>query len=481
MSRRGIFLTASIAVCGLAVLLTLSSASWERPVALFWIVLVAASLCVVAATCLVVLAHRNDQAELGLVAGAFLAASLLPLAHGILLPGVLYGSNSATATAVFLVAPIMLVANFPTIFRTNRLFVGINRRWRVWVGAVAIVVIVICAVLLQFPSISVMPTPGTAAAWIISPILYALLVALGLRHIYLAEIAERNGPALVGYGYLLVGASGLVFLDSAMWSPLFWFAHAIDIAGVFLATIGGLVAYRRTGVVSEVLAPVVAVHPHAALEVGLNPSVHEFIAQLEQKDALTRDHVIRTGALAIDVARELDLGPREVRQCGLVGLLHDIGKLGIPDEILTKPGRLTDDEYATIKNHTNLGDQILRSSPSLAPIAGDVRAHHERFDGTGYPDAKAGFDIPLNARIVAVCDAYDAMAVTRHYRDGMDCDEVVTILKRHSGSQWDPTAVDALLRVIDRSRDRVLKPTALVNVGTRIGCDCAPAGATATV
>lgn len=131
-------------------------------------------------------------------------------------------------------------------------------------------------------------------------------------------------------------------------------------------------------------------------------------------------------------------------------LLHDIGKLGIDDSVLMKPGRLTSDEYALIQHHTIIGAELLRAVPSLAAVAPIVRAHHERLDGNGYPDRLVGDAIPLEARIVAVCDAYDAISNTRHYRQGMGHDRAIAILHEHSGTQWDTRIVETVANVTAR-------------------------------
>lgn len=332
--------------------------------------------------------------------------------------------------------------------------------------------------LLAYPSARVFPDPGSGLGIAYALAAFALAVGFGWRHVRLAEIAERPEPMVVGMGYLLVGASALVFAGASMWSTYFWLAHAVDIAGVFLATIGALVLYRRHGSVFTVLGPVTAVEPRQAFEVGLSPVVHRFVADLEAKDQITRDHVIRTGALAVDVAAELGLSPADVRRAGLVGLLHDVGKLEIPDEVLQKPDRLSDDEFAVMRSHATIGGDLLAATPVLADLAPAVRAHHERLDGRGYPDRLEGEEIPLVARIVSVCDSYDAMAFTRHYRMGMDPDRVRAILAEHAGAQWDPIVVDALLRVVDRRDERAT--WSLDGVGrdeeplAPIGCDCLP-------
>jgi two-component system, cell cycle response regulator len=123
--------------------------------------------------------------------------------------------------------------------------------------------------------------------------------------------------------------------------------------------------------------------------------------------------------------------------------LHDVGKMAIPDAILSKPGALDEQEWAFMRRHTIFGERILSAAPALLPVAKVVRSTHERYDGDGYPDRLAGEEIPLGARIIAVCDAFHAMISNRPYRKGMNMEEALEELQRCSGTQFDPAVVDA--------------------------------------
>ena len=469
---------AALLAAGVISVVALDHHVWVAPTVLFWLVLIAASLCAVTSGFVGLLAHRLDQLELAVVSAFFFAGSMLPLAHGITTPGVLYGDNMATMSAVCLAIPAGAAAGGFVAHGPGR--------WRVRLSVSGALVVWLSALLLAYPSARIFPEPGSPLGVAYALGAFGLAIGFGWRHVRLAEIAERPQPLVVALGYVLLGASALVFLGASMWSTYFWLAHAVDIVGVFCATIGALVVYHRHGSISAVLEPITALAPRQAFEVGLSPVVHRFVADLDAKDTITRDHVIRTGALAVDVANELDLAPAEIRRCGLVGLLHDVGKLEIPDAVLQKPGRLTDDEFDVMRGHAEIGSRLVSGSDVIADLALAVRGHHERIDGRGYPDGLVGEEIPIVARVVSVCDSYDAMAYTRHYREGMDAARVRGILREHAGSQWDPEVVDALLRVVEgRTDDEIW---ALSEVGRSdagpaephpIGCDCLPAFADA--
>src|SRR3954453_7086711 len=155
------------------------------------------------------------------------------------------------------------------------------------------------------------------------------------------------------------------------------------------------------------------------------------------------DHVAGVAHLAELVARKLGLAQDEVARARLTGALHDIGKMAIPDDILEKPGPLDAEEWESLHRHTLIGERILVGAPALAHVAGLVRSSHERFDGTGYPDALAGTDIPLVSRIVFVCDAFDAMISKRPYGEARTIEAALAELKRTAGTQFDPVAVAA--------------------------------------
>jgi putative nucleotidyltransferase with HDIG domain len=181
---------------------------------------------------------------------------------------------------------------------------------------------------------------------------------------------------------------------------------------------------------------------------------------LEAKDAVTSQHTEEVVRLAVAVAAELDLDLDAVRNVELGAVLHDIGKVRVPESILNKPGPLTDEEWAVMKTHPEVGEHILRPIQSLSGILPIVRHHHERWDGGGYPDKLSGRAIPLGARVVAVCDAYRAMTEDRPYRKALSTDEARKELHEGAGTQFDPDCVEAMIRALER-RDSAATVVAL--------------------
>jgi diguanylate cyclase (GGDEF)-like protein/putative nucleotidyltransferase with HDIG domain len=174
------------------------------------------------------------------------------------------------------------------------------------------------------------------------------------------------------------------------------------------------------------------------------------LAALNARENYTAEHSEAVLELALEVAAELGLGSDAASSVGQVALLHDIGKVGVPDAILQKQGRLTGPEWDVMREHPAIGAQIVGAIGSLSHLAPAVRAEHERWDGDGYPDGLAGDDVPLSSRICFVCDAWHAMTSDRPYRRALTPEQARAELERHAGGQFCPTTVAALIRVLDR-------------------------------
>lgn len=174
---------------------------------------------------------------------------------------------------------------------------------------------------------------------------------------------------------------------------------------------------------------------------------------IDAKDKYTNGHSARVAHYSKILAAALGESEEQQMEVYYAALLHDIGKIGIPDTIINKPSKLNDDEYAIIKNHPDIGSQILSSISTMENIAVGARGHHERFDGTGYPDGKVGKDIPLISRILCVADAYDAMTSNRSYRSYMKQSDVRRELLEHSGTQFDPEIAQKMIDIIDADVD----------------------------
>ncbi len=181
-------------------------------------------------------------------------------------------------------------------------------------------------------------------------------------------------------------------------------------------------------------------------------AIRALVASIDAKDGYTHRHSERVAAFASRIAQEMEVSEDEIEMVQLAALLHDVGKIGVPESILNKPGRLTEEEFAHMRRHPLFGLKILSHirSPRFRGILPAVRSHHERWDGNGYPDGLARDEIPMIGRILAVADFLDALTSDRAYRDGLDFDQVVMMIEEGAGEHFDPAVAEAAVELHSR-------------------------------
>jgi len=191
------------------------------------------------------------------------------------------------------------------------------------------------------------------------------------------------------------------------------------------------------------------------LEQAYMESIETLRFTVEAKDTYTRGHSDRVSEYSVLIGKKLGLSNEEINTLKIGGLFHDIGKIGVPDSILLKNAKLTDDEYSEIKNHPSIGAHILSNATIFKDALPVVKHHHERYDGNGYPGKLKGEDIPLLARIAAVADSFDAMTSRRTYRDSLDLDFVKAEIEKCKGTQFDPSCADAFLDILNNEFEKI--------------------------
>lgn len=220
--------------------------------------------------------------------------------------------------------------------------------------------------------------------------------------------------------------------------PLFWILLVILLLIIVAAVMYVISAARLRA----------ARHRQEAYKKIVEQSLKTFAETIDAKDKYTTGHSLRVASYSRELSRRIGLSEAEQERIYYIALLHDIGKIGVPDSILTKPGKLTDEEMEIIRTHPAIGGKILENFTAIDGISQGARYHHERYDGNGYCEKKAGTDIPLEARIIGVADTYDAMSSTRCYRQALSQEAIIEELKRVSGSQLDPEIVPHMLSMI---------------------------------
>lgn len=442
------------------------------PQDLFVIMVSLTSLAALSSGMLINRARRTNETELGYLGLFFFTVAVLSIAQAITTPGVLFDFEQSRQTTTIWSIPFALVAALPAMLIRSTTGYSIDSQWRLWISTFQQLIVALAALLLVFPERFPSATVGASSAVVVTVFVVVGCAVLSKRHYDLAVIARSPEPLVVSLGYGLVGGSMLMWLGASPYSVAFWVSQFLLMFGAIAGTIGGLSVYRQTNVVRPMIASIIEVDPRCALEVGVEPSVQQFLRDIEIKDPVAADHIVRTTWLAMTVGPKLGLERTDLRDLGLAALLHDIGTLLVPEMVRTKSAPLDEDEYEILKRHAVYGADLVERSPALQTIAPAVRAHHEYIDGSGYPKGLRGPKVPLIARIVAVCDAFDALAHTRQYRPSLDQELAIEILERGAGSKWDRRVVETVVRTV-RHQPPTHFPERLDVVG-RIGCDCIP-------
>jgi putative nucleotidyltransferase with HDIG domain len=258
-----------------------------------------------------------------------------------------------------------------------------------------------------------------------------------LLQVYAPIAGSRPGQVIGAYEIYANPASVNQLIGSRR--RMIW----LTVAAVFLALWAALALLVRSA--SRRL-----VESHRLLEESALEAVASLNETVDAKDPYTAGHSLRVQRIAVEIGREMGLGKEYLETLHYAGLFHDIGKIGVPDAILTKPDRLTDEEFEIVKRHPEDGARIVGRLRSLQAIVPAILHHHERWDGFGYPHALRSDEIPVEAGIVGLADAFDAMTTDRPYSDARPMDEAVQEIVRNRGTQFAPAAVDAFLRVAER-------------------------------
>ena len=223
------------------------------------------------------------------------------------------------------------------------------------------------------------------------------------------------------------------------WHVSWWTLHIVLLASVISVFTGLILQFRG----SAGLGTIFSGEMYGKLVYGISPSVRALVLATEARDRYTGGHNLRVALFALRLAQELNLSPEQRRAVAHGGVIHDVGKIALPDSILNKPSRLTDEEFAEVKRHPVTGHGIGTHLGMGGQELDVIRHHHERFDGAGYPDRRAGREIPLIARVVAVADVFDALTSTRSYRAAWSPERAAAVIRENAGTQFDPECVAA--------------------------------------
>ncbi|HSC92012.1 MAG TPA: HD-GYP domain-containing protein [Gaiellaceae bacterium] len=408
---------------------------------------------------------RRGDARAALVGAAFSVMAGLLAVHGLASPGVLIGMNGVVAFsgAATLPAGAAVLALGAAPWLRGREGV---RRLLVLQVTLVVAVVALGLVGMLVPSfVPAVPETGSgpAVALLLGGLaLFGLLVVRAARTFALAR-RGRDLLVVAGLGWLAASLAGALLLryDQLGW----WLGHGYELVGILLVGAPVAVDLLRDAPTRPLLGDLRGAELVAQEEAFLGAHVRDLTRRLAEKDRSTEDHTRRVALLAVRVGEELGLPPHRLRQLAIGGLLHDIGKLAVPDEILKKPGPLDEDEFREIQRHPVQGERLLGELGFGDKVRRLVLDHHERLDGKGYPRGLGQRTIDLDTKILTVCDVYDALISPRVYRDAFSADEALRLIRSQAGTAFDVRCVGALERVLGRERAQVPLAVAAATLG----------------
>jgi HD domain len=419
----------------------------------FLLVGVTAAAATAAAIALTLAGRRRRDGRTVMIGTAFSVMAGLLLVHGVATPGLLVGMNGVVAFSGGATLPVggalLVIATLPALRRPRAVDVLVPLQVVLVAGVVCLGVVG----MLVPSAVPAVPEPlsDTAiAALVAGLVLYGLV---GYRALRTFLLTRRVADLAVAVGIVWLAAALFAALTLGWWNLGWWLGHVLEVAGI--AIVGVPVAYDlyRSAQSRPLLGDLRAAELVIAEEAYLGSHVRALTIRLAEKDVSTEEHTRRVALRAVQVGEELGLPPTRLRSLAVGGLLHDMGKLTVPEEILAKPGALTDEEFSVVKRHPEWGERLLRELGGFSPtVRMLVLNHHERLDGSGYPRQLSGKQLDLETRILGLCDVYDALVSPRVYRPAWSHSDAMQLLRAEAGVTFDERCVAALERVLEPER-----------------------------
>jgi putative nucleotidyltransferase with HDIG domain len=426
----------------------------------FFAIGISAGLAATAAVALTLAGARRGDARAVLIGTAFSSMAALLSIHGLTTPGFLVGDNGLVAFSGAATLPVggavLALSAIAELRRPSAV--------RPVLALQAVLLVVIVALGLAgtlAPSlVPGVPEAASLPAYIVLVIGLLFYGALAVRAGRTYLLTRRFADLAVVYGLVLLAVALVPGLLMEYYELGWWLGHGWELIGIGLVGVPVALDLHRGAQSRPLVGDLRASELVSAADAFMGPTVRALLVRLTDKDHYTAEHTRGVALRAVQVGEELGLAPARLRELAIGGLVHDVGKLSVPNEILQKPGALTDEEYDVIKRHSELGSELVLQLGFSAQVARLVLDHHERLDGTGYPRGLGAPDLDIETRILAVCDVFDALLSKRVYRPAWTLENALELLSRESGTAFDRACVEALGRVLEREQDEAARAAA---------------------
>jgi putative nucleotidyltransferase with HDIG domain len=450
-----------------------SDTEFIKPTGHFYIVTAVAILATFIAIAIGIAGRRLRNIKVTFLALSFISLAQLFSVHGLSTPHFILDVTHLPAVSAQLSMVLATIWLFFSSLPTDSKIVGFFTKHNrlllpIWIGLLAIFGVVS---MLSPHMVDIIPLT-------VKPLNYILMISTILLNIitmyrYYQSYRYTRFPLQISIvysaGWLIV--SQLIMTLGETWRMSWWMYHFLLLASMIVVLFGLFKQYAVKGTLGASLRALFTNDPFERISGSLSRSVKDLVIATEKKDTYTAGHTFRVTMYGLKLAEELHLKPESLRVIAEGTLLHDIGKIRIPDTILNKPGQLTVEERGIIEKHPLFGYEICRELGLMMDELSIIRSHHEKWDGSGYPDRLKGDEIPYLARVIAIADVYDALTSDRSYRKAWTHEKAIKFIEDQKGIHFDPKCVEAWVNLCQRNPDVYLYPSLTIkddNTGTFI-------------
>lgn len=415
----------------------------------FYMVSVISLFALVLAVAVGIVAIRQRNIKISFLSLSYVSLAALFVLHGLSTPGFLMHHSSIAGNAAQLSVLIAVIWLWLSSLSADLFIMKWFAKWQRWLLPVWVVALsIICFAIWHYPDLlQEAHLSEDLTKWIVSAFVVGLNLWTMYRYlqIFLSSRFPLQLAIVYSAGWMIIAQ--FIIATGEAWRVSWWLYHFMLLASV-IVMVGGIVRqYMSSKSITASVKLLFRANPRDWINTHMSPSVKELIMTTEAKDSYTAGHNYRVALYALKLAEEIGLSSIQLRAIAQGGLVHDVGKLRISDRILNKPGKLTPEERLVIEQHPVSGYDLCRRLGFMPEELGIIRSHHEKWDGSGYPDQLAGEQIPLLARVTAVADVYDALTSSRSYRKAMSHEAAMDIIQSESGKHFDPECVEAWVRL----------------------------------
>jgi HD-GYP domain-containing protein (c-di-GMP phosphodiesterase class II) len=416
----------------------------------FYIVTLVAMLSLILAIAVGFVAITMRNIKISFLSLSYVSLSALFVLHGLSTPGFLTHHSSTAGSTAQLSVILAVVWLWLSSISVDQPLIKWFAQWqRILLPIWTFLLLALCTILWFNPDlILLLHLKELPMKWLAS------LFTIGLNgwtiyryfQAYLSSRFPLQLAIVYSSGWMIIAQ--LIIVTGETWNISWWLYHFLLLGSVIVMVWGIVNQYVSSKSITASIKLMFRANPRDWINTYMSSSVRELVMTTEARDSYTAGHNYRVALYALKLGEELSLSSAELRAIAQGGLVHDVGKLRIPDTILNKPGKLTPQEREIIEVHPVSGYDLCKRLGFMPEELSVIRSHHEKWDGSGYPDQLAGEQIPLLARVTAVADVYDALTSSRSYRKAMSHDAAMEIILKDSGRHFDPLCVKAWERLV---------------------------------